>query len=93
MKREQDRKNLTANHKHKMSHTRIYECWQHMKRRCYSPQDKRYNYYGGRGITVCDEWLKDFKNFADWALSNGYSDELTLDRIDVNGNYEPLNCR
>ena len=55
MKREQDRENLTANHKHKMSHTRPYEIWQGMKKRCYNPHDARYDRYGGRGITVCDE--------------------------------------
>ena len=64
-----------------------------MKRRCCNKNDKNYKYYGGRGITVCDEWRNDFVAFYNWAIENSYSDDLTIDRINVNGNYEPSNCR
>lgn len=72
--------------------TRLYECWRQMRYRCENPNNQAYAYYGGRGITVCDEW-HDFRNFQKWAMENGYDDSLTLDRIDVNGNYEASNCR
>ena len=64
-----------------------------MLTRCYNPNSKSYKHYGYRGISVCSEWLNDFYSFKDWALANGYNDTLTLDRVDVNGNYEPNNCR
>lgn len=83
---------------HGKRHTRLYGVWQNMKNRCYNPNVKCYPNYGGRGISVCDEWIHNFSNFYDWAYKSGYDPEApygacTLDRIDVNGNYEPGNCR
>lgn len=78
---------------HGMSDTRLFKTWVHMKDRCYNPKDKRYSAYGGRGITVCDEWLNAFLPFYEWAISHGYDDTLTIDRIDVNKGYFPENCR
>lgn len=72
--------------------SRIYNEWQNMKRRCFNPKHKSWHRYGGRGITICEEW-KIFKNFMEWAFANGYKDDLSLDRIDNNGNYEPSNCQ
>ena len=78
---------------HNSSRTRLFREWQYMKRRCYNPNYKYYSYYGKKGITVCEEWKNDFVAFQQWSLSNGYSDNLTLDRINSDGNYEPSNCR
>ena len=77
---------------------RLYKIYVHMCRRCYYKKYEFYHRYGGRGITVCDEWLNSYEKFKKWALANGYKEdapkgECTLDRIDVNGNYEPNNCR
>ena len=85
-----------ANTKHHMTDTRLYNTYTMLKGRCYNPNNKRYSNYGARGIKVCDEWLdkkNGFMNFYKWAIENGYQENLSIDRIDVNGNYEPANCR
>jgi len=81
------------NIKHGKTNSRLYECWQHMKRRCYNKKMSNYKYYGRRGIKVCKEWRSNFEIFYDWAMKNGYKENLEIDRIDVNGNYEPNNCK
>jgi hypothetical protein len=78
---------------HGKSNTRLYTIFEGMKNRCYNSNTPKYKNYGGRGIRVCEEWLNDFMNFYNWAMENGYSDNLTIDRKDVDGDYCPTNCR
>ena len=77
---------------HGMTNTRLYNIWSTMRQRCNNPNSAKYKNYGGRGVAICNEWSS-FEEFMNWALLNGYSDNLTLDRINVNGNYEPMNCQ
>lgn len=82
---------------HGGTHERLYAVWQTMKKRCQNKNNKGYKYYGARGVKICCEW-NDYSNFKQWAYTNGYDDkapygECTIDRIDVNGDYEPKNCR
>ena len=77
---------------HRKSNTRLYNTWRNMKARCNCKTNPRYKDYGARGISIYDEW-QTFENFYEWAISNGYNENLTIDRINVNKNYEPNNCR
>lgn len=80
---------------HGLSKTRIHKIWCGMIARCFSQNQKIYKHYGAKGITVCDEWIgtEGFVRFYEWSMENGYSEKLSIDRIDVRGNYEPSNCR
>ena len=78
--------------------TRLYRIWAGIKTRCYTPSNTSYARYGGRGIAMCDEWRDSFEAFRDWAMATGYDPnakrgDCTIDRVNVNGNYEPSNCR
>jgi hypothetical protein len=78
---------------HGGTYTRLFKTWEGMKQRCYNRNCKEYKYYGARGIVICDEWLDDFATFRDWALANGYTDKLTIDRKNNKLPYEPDNCQ
>jgi hypothetical protein len=79
--------------KHGLTDHRLHRIWNAMKQRCYRVKNDKYPYYGGRGITVCDEWKNDFMAFYTWSMANGYADDLQVDRKDNDGNYCPENCR
>lgn len=77
---------------HGLRNTRQYSVWHGIKQRCLNPNDPAFRNYGGRGIELCDEWKHSFMSFYSWAMKNGYQDDLTIDRKDTDGNYEPGNC-
>jgi len=89
-KKEKLRNRMTT---HGMTNTRLFHIWQGLRSRCNNPNDKNYKNYGGRGIIVDKHWNQSFESFYNWAINNGYKSNLTLDRTNVNGNYEPVNCR
>jgi len=79
--------------KHNLVDHKLYRKWQDMLNRCRNKNVDRFKHYGGRGIKVCEEWVNDFKTYYEWCIFNGWQDGLQVDRIDVNGNYDPSNCR
>lgn len=82
-----------ANRTHGGTGSRLYRIWKAMHTRCYNPRFRMYRYYGGRGIKICDDWLYSYTIFREWVLSNGYTENLTIDRVNPDGNYCPENCR
>ena len=89
----QKRRTSETNKTHGLGYTRLYNIWASIKDRTLNINTKVFNDYGGRGIAICEEWKNDFMSFYNWAMANGYSDGLSIDRIDNDGNYEPSNCR
>lgn len=89
----ENRINNVTRDAHHLSNTRLYNIWCAMKQRCYYSENNEFHNYGGRGVEVCEEWRDDFLTFKMWSEQNGYKDNLSIDRIDVNGNYEPSNCK
>lgn len=84
---------MRGNFTHGLRKSPLYTTWANMKQRCYNSKSTRYKWYGALGITVCDEWKNDFLTFYNWAITHGYKDGLTIDRIDSTKNYSPNNCR
>ena len=82
-----------SNKKHGLWNSKLYSIYMQIKARCCNVNNPAYEYYGGRGITICDEWLNNSKSFFDWAMANGYQKDLEIDRIDNNLGYSPGNCR
>jgi hypothetical protein len=88
-----DETRISCHTKHGLYHKRLYKIWAGVKYRCYNKNASHYEFYGGRGISMCTEWLDSPESFHKWAMANGYDETKSIDRIDVNGNYEPGNCR
>lgn len=93
IKKERAKAMAEAHVTHGKTNTRLYRIWFSMKCRCHKPSAPDYDRYGGRGITVCEEWRNSFQAFYEWSMSNGYGDDLTIDRIDNEKGYSPTNCR
>lgn len=79
--------------RHGKRKTRLYRIWANIKTRCYNTNDPHYPRWGGKGVVMCEEWKNSFSSFYTWSIANGYREDLTIDRIDCDGNYEPSNCR